>query len=188
MCGLQEIRARREKRSRRDEGKQWKSHSSQWRDSLDVSGQYRPWTTSGAVLFGVPATDRVKDLLDCIVAQKGRDGDVNLSAQKACQKVKSQDVFVDISQSHLRPTFTDRSGFLPTMTTSSLYYSFRSDSMLAPIEYLMLQGHSHESKLASLSPAEVRTLAGEGMSLPSLGVAIWTWFVLINAKGMVEDS
>lgn len=178
--------ASRIKKQTRTEGAQWKTHSSTWRDSLDVSTSYRPWTSSRVELKAVPATDRVKDLMDCVVADKGRKDGKGLSAKAACQEVKIKDVILDISQSHQRPTFTDNAGVLPTMTTGSHYYSFRADSMLASIEHLMLQGHPRSVTIPeSLKPADVRALAGEGMALPSLATAIWAWFMVANAKNMV---
>ena len=88
------------------------------------------------------------------------------------------DVVVDVSQNPARRAFTGRSGSLRTLTTSSQLADISRGRMLKPAEYMWLQGHN---RLTTQIPEELhgrklRTLAGEGMSLPCVGLVIW-WYL-----------
>ena len=83
-------------------------------------------------------------------------------------------VYVDISQNHGRRPFTNDAGITGTLTTSTLLYSYARDGMILPFELLLLHGHSRTLQVPdSVKGTSLKSLAGEGMSLPCIGSVLW---------------
>ncbi|CAE7260889.1 unnamed protein product [Symbiodinium sp. CCMP2592] len=167
-----------------DSAKTWHNQSVAWRDRLEVSRNYGPWTQSPHTqLQGLPKSDRVKDLVDLVALEKTR------GTKRSWQQMQNalHGHFVDVSQSHQRCKCSNTGGFMPTMTTGSIYYSYEADMVLCAREHMMLQGHDNTFRVpVGMAPRQLRSMAGNGMSLPSLATMIWSWFLLMNRKGLVN--
>ena len=163
----------------------WKNDSIKWREQLQISGSYAPWTARPTIrLAGVPKQDRVRDLIDLCCADvlggcvKGR--------QVRQVPALLRDVFVDVSQSHARKPKTRKSGMHPCLTTSSTWYSYRLDRMLVPHENFLLQGHSRARMLRGcpVTPiAGFQSLAGEGFAVPCIAAVLATILEVIDFRG-----
>ena len=89
-----------------------------------------------------------------------------------------KDQYVDVSQSLQRRTFTSAEDMNRTQTTSSVLYSFNTDSVLVGKEMLQLQGQSSKFQIPEHAKDHVlRELAGEGMSVPCVGLVLWSLFL-----------
>ncbi len=82
-----------------------------------------------------------------------------------------KDTIVDISQNHARRPLSSN-GVAHTLTTSSKLYSFAQNRLLTGVEHLILQGYPFDLDPSTLSESDLRTVAGEGIALPCLGVLI----------------
>ena len=121
---------------------------------------------------GVNLTPRVRELFNLVTAEKiGGASTMSTKKKKGCLK----DVVIDYSQNPIRRCFTSGEGYLHTLCTSSHLYHMGLDRIILPSEHLWLQGHNpHVIQIpSSLSPEEVRCLAGEGMALPSLAMSVF---------------
>ena len=125
-------------------------------------------------------TDRVKDLIDLTVAQRLK------VAGKLHQPISGQEmkdlmkgVWLDVSQSHSRRVTTSVAKLQRTVTTSSIIYDFERDSVLLSTEHFKIQGHTVECYKfpEGMSARKIKSLAGEGMALPSVGSVIWALFL-----------
>lgn len=140
-------------------------------------------------------TPRVRDLLDCVVSQ-------GLKRKRASQKAAgnmrglSQPIdvvslmdgaFVDISQSHERPSFCFGSSNLPTLTSSSNLYSFTLDSVVMPSETCLWHGYPRTLQFPD-SACQTRRLVGNSMCAPCLGQAIISLIVLLAKTKAVTES
>ena len=86
--------------------------------------------------------------------------------------------FVDLSQALERKTFSCQSKALPTMTTSTLLYSYDQDAAVVGRDMLNMQGQPK----AVVVPGDIkdhvlRDLAGEGMAVPCVGLIVWCLFL-----------
>ncbi|CAE6931379.1 unnamed protein product [Symbiodinium sp. KB8] len=86
--------------------------------------------------------------------------------------------FIDVSQGVKRGTHTNKSGFVRTFTTSTVLYDFSRDCVLTGYEMLLLHGFPRDFVIPPEIPeTEVRKVAGEGMSIPSLAAVIWCLYL-----------
>lgn len=137
--------------------------------SLGISVPYEsPWCDQS----DFECSDRVKTLIDGVVWHKL--GKKAARMDRAAKQEALKHCYIDISQNHGRKPFANALGITGTMTTSSRYYSFMRDGLILPFEMLLWHGHSR----ALVAPSEVKanqlkSLAGEGMSLPCLGTILW---------------
>ena len=115
-----------------------------------------PWTSSGRRVGGV-ATARGVDCIEICAAVKG------LPAENC------GDLTIDISQAASRGAWTLG---CPCLTTSSHLYSYRLQRMLLAEEHLLLEGFPASLNLGSLTQHAIRSLAGEAMAPPSVGMAL----------------
>ena len=168
---------------------QWVQQSKQIRSRLGIHQETRLWTSRhDFVGTGLPRTHRVFEVLELAVLQTLGTPDRIAKGKKNQKWLKEQviaaDLVVDISQNPVRKAFT-KNGKWPCLTTSSQLYSFARDSMLLPIEHLLLQGHRrsvHVPRSMSVKGQQhIKDLAGEGMSLPCLGLLIWC---MVSIKGL----
>lgn len=111
-------------------------------------------------------------MIDAVVWEKLGRNALNMSRPEKAQYLKQ--VFVDISQNPCRRPYTNTKGITGTMTTSSAYFSFGRDNMVTPFEQLLWHGHSRALKVPdSVRAGQLKALAGEGMSLPCVGLVLW---------------
>lgn len=89
-------------------------------------------------------------------------------------------MFLDVSQSLHRKAYT-QGGVNRCLTTSSLLYSYEHDRIVTPLEMLYFQGYPRTLKIPmSLSPSELKDLAGEGMTLPCLAMVMWSIWTTVD--------
>lgn len=82
------------------------------------------------------------------------------------------DVLIDLSQNPCRKAFSNH-GNAKCLTTSTTLYSFARDRIITGFEKMLLQGHSQGLRVpASMADRELGELAGQGISLPSLGLVV----------------
>ena len=157
--------------------KKWWKESVTWRNSLGVSPKYSPWTSRAEFRgAGMRLNDRKKDLLDVVVADRmyrSKKLHQGLDSKQIAELMK--DVWLDVSQSHSRKVTSTAPR--RTLTTSSEVYAFGRDRVLLPTEHLALQGHFAPTLKLPLTARQVRSLAGEGMALPSIGSVLWCLFL-----------
>lgn len=145
---------------------------------------FTPWTSNPAFKgVGLPSSKRAFDLVDCawVQACKRQKIEVGKATGNVTQLGKKagvhKDLFVDVSQNHVRRPMSDASGFLRTLTTSTTLYSYEADRTVLPIEHLFLQGYEHQvsipKSIAAGSGSEIRNLAGEAICLPCLASIVW---------------
>ena len=72
-----------------------------------------------------------------------------------------------------RKTYTNTKGLTRTQTTSTLLYSFDSDSVVLGREMLLLQGQPQSLQIEGQKDSVLRSLAGEGMAVPCVGLVVW---------------
>ena len=151
-----------------------------WKQELGAVGAYAnltPWTSLANQYLGIPSlTPRVLAILDCVtmaVLGGAERTEKALRFQDAEARIRGamKDIVVDLSQNPVRRAYTTRTGNMKCMTTSSLLYTFERDSVVWPVEKMLLQGHSKELKFPDrMTDRELSDLAGMGMCLPSLGL------------------
>jgi hypothetical protein len=84
----------------------------------------------------------------------------------------TQGFFADVSQSITRRAWGVEP--LRTLTQSTVLYSFQHDAIVRPEHHFRFQGWGVGLNLSRLSPTQMRSLAGEGFALPSIGTALWS--------------
>lgn len=153
----------------------WQEQSEQIRAKLGVVDA-RPWTKLISNRYtALPQTKRVLEILDLgaldHILSKSSAGTSSSEKQiRNCMK----GVFVDVSQNPARQPWTSPdSGISHCLTTGSHIYSYEHDRCLLPIEMLLCQGHSTGIKVPEkVSQTQLRTIAGEGICLPCLGMIL----------------
>ena len=155
----------------------WQADSKNLRQELRVSPDSKPWTARAEFKgTGLPKTARVLDLLDLFVISRCQRLGVSLS--NADMKAAMSGQFIDVSQSLLRCSYTNRNGINHALTTGSMLYSFDRDSVLTGKELLLLHGQPKSLELpAGATEAQIGHLAGEGMACPCLAVVLWSIYL-----------
>lgn len=163
----------------------WKQQSAEWRANMNVGADVKPWTSHKEFQgSGLKHTDRCWELMDLVALETLISSGFRKPIDKALQDqswVKKQlgNVLVDLSQNPVRRCFT-KNGKTPCLTTSSHIYTFGRDSLLVPLEHMILQGHKRTIEIPpKMSGKQLKELAGEGMSLPCLALIVWC-LVLVN--------
>lgn len=155
---------------------QWESQSAEWKTQLGFPVESRFYTKSkhffGAGLNG--CSKRVFDLVDCVALDTCKRQKTTLKdAPKALEET-----LLDFSQNHVRRPFSNREGVARTLTTSSQLFSFGLNRVCAPLEHLLLQGYQQDTVIpTSMTPTDVKHMAGEGIALPVLGMVVWSVFL-----------
>lgn len=162
----------------------WESQILRWRSELKISKQYSPWNDLGNSATGIKLTPRVRQILNMVVAEKIKSlGAKHRTRDRVLARIKG--TVVDISQNPGRKNFTKDEKAMRALTTSSQLYHFGRDCCILPSEMLALQGHNPDRFKVppSMTPIQVRRLAGEGMALPCLGMIVVS---LCLTKGFPE--
>ena len=155
----------------------WQHQASLWRQKLGVPKKLSLWTQNpDFVGQGLPQTERVRELVNLAAMQAVGGTLQTISQAKSDRKFLKKQVanlVLDVSQNPERHAFT-KQGKFPCLTTSSSLYWYARDGMLVPLEHMLLQGHRRTLTIPkSMTPKSLRHLAGEGMSLPCLGLIVW---------------
>ncbi|CAE7780590.1 unnamed protein product [Symbiodinium sp. CCMP2592] len=158
---------------------QWEKQAAVWRDELNVSPSYKPLEKLGMVVEGfVSRNERVDSILNLVVAEKIHE--LPHKNKAAIMSAISRTV-VDVSQNPDRRKFTTVSGVQPTLTCSSYLVHLGRMRIVLPCEHLFWQGYNKETVCFPdkkvCSGKAIRTLAGEGMFLPSLGLIAWSLYL-----------
>ena len=123
-----------------------------------------PWC-AGKILHGLPPdSQRVIDLLNVVWTH------VKMTNTEETMSTLAQDMFIDTSQCISRRAWTTK-GKLSSLNTSSCIFSFGLQRVLLPEEYFLLLGFQ-QPETAGISATAMRSLSGEAMSLPQIGVCI----------------
>jgi hypothetical protein len=156
---------------------------SEWREKIGLPESMTPWSRDMKA-SGVSQTERVKQLLDAVAAE--RLGVENLDLPWSQKQKLLKDVYCDISQNPKFKPYTSKEGITGCLSTSTMLYSFARDGAVLPFELLLFQGHRRDLKVPpSLSSNQTRDLAGEGMSLPCLGTVLWAVYL---TKGFPQEQ
>lgn len=148
----------------------WQTHDSKFRKHWRVPDDFRPWTSRASFRgSGLQKTPRVLSILDAVAIEKSAGKRLSEAALRKCL----QNNFVDVSQSLERKTYTNSKGLTRTQTTSTLLYSFDSDSVVLGREMLLLQGQPKSLQIEGQKDSVLRSLAGEGMAVPCVGLVVW---------------
>ena len=130
---------------------------------------------------GLSLTNRNKTILDLVAAEKLK----GLGLQKAQTLTWEQrqsllkGVFCDVSQNPKFASYTNDHGVTGCLATPTILYSYGKDRIVLPFEYILFQGHRRGMQFPTqMKSSEIKTLAGEGMFLASLGSVIWAMYLL----------
>ena len=150
-------------------------------DCFRSTPKMAPWTSRKAFKgAGMNAqammTERVKDLLDCVTLQRLKT-QTRLRSQSLEDFMKG--TYVDISQSHVRKSFSSPGNPAPTITTSTILYSFDLDSVILPTELFRWHGYPRTLKMPDRME-DVKSLVGNGMAAPCLAQCIVSLCVLLH--------
>ena len=144
------------------------SFDAKWRKDADAQPLfYKPWAERVDVkLTGVPThrprvIERINKVYDEHCVKSGE----KLSDAELVRKRKY--AAVDYSQQDRRKRI---GASLPTMLTTTRYYSYHHDCELLPEDHFRLLGHP-PANLIGLTPKEIRSLAGDAMSAPTMVLA-----------------
>ena len=151
------------------------NHSIEVRDSLGLPAESRPWTQlPGVKLRGMDMTERARDVVDCAFAAARRRRPMGTPLATIIK-----DLWVNPSQSVKRRPWSMNGP--PTVVTSSAVYSFHSDCTLSGDAHLRALGFpSGTSNVGEFSEAQLRDLAGECYSVPS--ITSLTYAVYLNPR------
>ena len=168
-----------------DRGAAWKMQSARWREELEVTPDYHPYTSNmDFSRSGLPCkcggrpTKRILDLIDCAAMSVAKKAKKRLGD---CKQELDRTI-LDVSQSHGRRPFN--TGDVRTLTTSSKLFSFGQRRTLVEKEHFLLMGFDDQLVLPkAISASNLRALAGEGMALPCLATVVIA--VLLTSKDFV---
>ena len=142
------------------------------RAELNVPKGYNPWSKMNLQIQGLNCTARVSALLNLMTATV-------LKGQVKSKKETLQlmgNMVIDISQNPCRRCWTPPSGTNHTLCTSSWPLHMGKLRAVLPAELFAWQGHNiMRTKFPKgMTNKKIKTLAGEGMFLPSLGTVIFS--------------
>ena len=125
-------------------------------------------------------TDRVKDLLDCITIQRIKAASQDTSLKGLSVEELMKGAYADVSQSHTRRCFCYNGSPVPTLTTSTILYSFDLDSVVHPLELYRWHGFPRSLEFPSEAGiSTLRSLLGNGMCAPCLGQSLVALLILL---------
>lgn len=173
-----------------ERGTKWRQRSAAIRESLLISPTYSPWTRRNEFQgLGIPHTQRVLDLLNVVTAERLYSLEIPFSARDSQIEEAMAESFVDVSQSHDRRPCSHQHGCLPTVTTSTLLYSFSKDSVVLPQELFMLHGFPrHMAIPPGMTQSNFRSMVGNGMCAPSLAQSLGALFVSFALKSRNREA
>ena len=165
------------------EGSAWQTQSSVFCKQVGIAEELCSWT-AGQEASGVSLdflSDRAKKLCDIAVAM------CEQSLGAVAAQANMNRMYADVSQNvNRRPwTFT---GVLPSMTTSSSFFSFGKKRMIKTVEHFRIMGFDHDAMvgLEQVGERKLHNLIGEAMSLPSVGTVLFC--LLTELPNLFEKS
>ena len=159
-----------DQRARR--GPAWKVQLTAWRGKLSMPESCKLWSSGSKAVL----TERMKGILDAVAFEKL--GAAGLSMNFKERRTALSNVFCDVSQNPMFRTFTNSVGITGCLSTSTCLFSFGRDDFVLPIELLYFQGHGRSLSIPPhMRQQQIRDLAGEGISLPCLGVIMWAIYL-----------
>ena len=142
----------------------------------------RPWTDAGFELRGLSKSARVKEILnlatlDFLTPEQLRAvrSSTSQDARKKSLRGFCHELFTDVSQNPARKSHTSRKHLASKcLTSSSVLYSHARDRLVCPLELLLFQGHSLETRVPSaMRQTSLRDMSGQGMALPCLATIVY---------------
>ena len=123
---------------------------------------------------GLSLTKRVLDVLD-VTAIKVLER--NHQPQNGLKNI-----YVDVSQSIMRNTYTNLDNISPCLTTSTELYSFGHDRVILPQEMMAMHGYQRITVPETILPRDLKTMVGGGMSLPCIGTVLMALHVMQQGR------
>ena len=165
--------------------KMWKTDSIRWRGELEISPNYSPWTQSrlfkGEGICEGKGRKRILDLIDLTAIQIAKRAKKDTLCPRTELAKCLQDTILDVSQSHKRPTYSNREGVARCLCAGSDLYRYSQDRMLRPVEHLILQGHPSTIDVPpNFTARQIKRMAGESIALPCLGLLIWALYTSVG--------
>ncbi|CAE7197677.1 unnamed protein product [Symbiodinium sp. CCMP2592] len=160
-------------------GTVWQRDSATIKKQLGVSPTFKPWTSRRGFLGGGLGNNaRMLEALDCFVASELKRVQPNADCEPVHVQSMMEGKFMDVSQSVKRNKHSTPTGFVHTLTTSTLLYSFSLDRVLSGREMLSLHCQPRDLVIPEeVRDSQVRDLAGEGMALPCLASVVWCLYL-----------
>ncbi len=151
----------------------------QWSEEGFETARASPWQQERMRL--VPETPRAEEVINLAILECCFRQQREATAEALEEAAKG--LWCDVSSNPARKHW--RQGPLPTLCTSTQIYSYEHERALTSVEGLRMVGWPSAIML-EVSPANLRSLLGESMALPSHAVAVWalfeaTWQVLPDA-------
>ena len=165
----------------------WSEQLVAWRDRLQISDAYEPFTKLGLEIHGLRMTPRIHGLLNLVVADRLQVVKAAAESQgeswRATKKNVRQaiaDLVIDVSQNPVRRAFSNNEGVAHALCSGSMLAHLGLGRMILPAELMWLQGHNPQKARFpdAMTQEQIRALAGEGMALPCLGLCIWSQFLV----------
>lgn len=159
----------------------WQVQVHDWKRELGAVGCFEklnPWTRFQKKFLGISMTPRIEAILDLVTIETlgGAAATCKILKTKNAKEVieeKMSNIFCDISQNPVRRAFSNSAGVGKCLHTASILYSFQKDRVVLPFEKLIFMGHRLDLIIPpALTERECNDLAGQGISLPSLGLVI----------------
>ena len=154
----------------------WAKDAQAFRERVGVPLHFRPWT--GREQFrghGLVSSARIAEVLDLAAIAICRQQGLTMREMTplAVRKVL-RGAYIDVSQSVSRRAWAAAGQPLPTLTSSSVIYSFGADRVLLGRELCALHGFTSSLKLpASITDNDLRALVSNSMALPCVALVIW---------------
>jgi hypothetical protein len=138
---------------------------------------HQKWSSRPDVfLRGVCRNERALDVINLAWAFRNHELPDEVKAAPVSRKFEllKRGFFVNHSQQNIRKPW----GSVSVLTTSTHLYSFELDREILPEELFLLQGHppvaESDHALGSDRGKELRTLSGEGVSVPMLATCMYS--------------
>ena len=173
---------------RRDDPRQWMVQSDKLRHSLNTSKAWAGWTSQpGFASRGIKVTPRVKDLMDCAVAWHLRNRNLPLWLSEDSKAALSE-VFIDVSQNHVRLPWSKLDNVAPCFTRSTCMYSCQRDSVVYPEEMARMMGWPSDMDVpGNVTSQKLKDMVGNSIALPCLGTVVWAWHV-VHSSSLASTS
>lgn len=157
----------------------WQIQVHDWKRDLGLVGaleDLKPWSGLEKKFTGISMTPRIESILNLATVEilGGANETMKILGTPNAKKVLEErmcNIFCDISQNPERRAFSSAEGVGKCLHTASVLYSYKADRVVLPFEKLIFMGHHQDLILPpSMSEKECNDLAGQGISLPSLGL------------------
>lgn len=138
------------------------------------------WTKmEGKKLIGVPRLPRNFDVIDTAFLTELAKTDKRLPWDQRVA-LATQGMLCDYSQGSDRGSWGNPS---KTITSKTRFYSYDEDRAIIPEEHFRMMGHP-SAKFDGLSQNQVRTLAGDLMSMPCVGMITAALLLCADIPGL----